>query len=401
MIETVHDFIETAAKRLGITEAALAALKKADHEHIFEVQLADGRNFKAYRIQHNNRRGPYKGGIRYHQNVNLDEVRSLATLMSLKTAAVNIPMGGGKGGIAVNPRELSDAEVEELSRKYVAHIHQHIGPHKDIPAPDVNTNAAIIDWMVEEYEVLTGDTSKASFTGKSLARGGSAGRDAATGRGGVGALNELLKLANYQKRPLSFAVQGFGNVGSYFGTVAQADHPDWRLVAASDSAAAVYRHAGLNASELQKFKAGRGRFKDYQQEDVAIITNEELLSLDVDVVVLAGLENAVTKQNMKDIKAPYIVEMANGPIAKEAFEYLIPRGKIILPGIIANAGGVIVSYLEWLQNTRGEKWNEKKVNAELSSYIMSAVRGAYDYAHKHSISLNEAAYSLAIQRLVK
>jgi glutamate dehydrogenase (NADP+) len=321
--------------------------------------------------------------------------------MSLKTAAVNIPMGGGKGGIAVDPRELSDAELEELSRKYVAHIHPHIGPDKDIPAPDVNTNATIIDWMVEEYEQLTGDSTKASFTGKSLGNGGSEGRDAATGRGGVVALNELLKLVDYQKRPLTFAVQGFGNVGSYFGTVAQTDHPDWRLAAASDSAAAVYSVGGLDALKLQKFKAARGRFKDYKQADIKTVTNAKLLSLDVDVLVLAGLENAVTKENMKDIKAAYVIEMANGPIAKEAFEYLTANGKIILPGIIANAGGVIVSYLEWLQNTRGEKWPEKKVNNELSSHMVSAVKEAYSYAQKHAVSLNEAAYSLAIKRLVK
>lgn len=401
MIETVHDFLEKAAKQLGIPKQALEELKQADQEHIFDIQLDNGKSFKAYRVQHNNRRGPYKGGVRYHHDVSLDEVRSLATLMSLKTAAVDIPMGGGKGGVTVNPRELSDAELEELSRKYVAHLHQHIGPQKDIPAPDVNTNAKIIDWMVEEYETLTGDTSKASFTGKSIGNGGSQGRSAATGRGGVFALAELLRLERYEKRPITFAVQGFGNVGSYFGTVAQADHPDWHLVAGSDSEAAAYNANGLDAATLQKFKAAKGRFKDYKQAGVKTITNEKLLSLEVDVLILAGLENAVTERNMKDIKASYVIEMANGPVNKEAFDYLVANGKVILPDIIANAGGVIVSYLEWLQNTRGEQWTEKKVNDKLKEYIVAAVQGAYEYAEKHHVSLNEAAFSLAIQRLLK
>ena len=401
MIETVHDFIERAAKRLGISDEALERLKKADHEHIFDIELENGKTFKAYRIQHNNKRGPYKGGIRYHQGVNLDEVRSLATLMSLKTAAVNIPVGGGKGGIAVNPRELSNEELRELSKKYTARLHAHIGPDKDVPAPDVNTNAQIIDWMVEEYEAITGDSTKASFTGKSIDNGGSEGRTAATGRGGVFALNELLGLEHYKKRPVTFTVQGFGNVGSYFGTVAKEDHPDWKLVAGSDSVAAVYDSAGLDAAKLQEFKAAKGRFKNYEQSDVKTITNEELLSLDVDVLVLAGLENAITKDNVKTVKAKYVIEMANGPITKEAFDYLAAHGKIILPGIIANAGGVIVSYLEWLQNVQDEKWSEEKVNEKLSELMVKAVKEAYGYARQHDISLNEASYSLAIKRLTK
>ncbi|HVX47910.1 MAG TPA: Glu/Leu/Phe/Val dehydrogenase [Candidatus Saccharimonadales bacterium] len=400
MIETVHDFIERAAKRLGITEEALEELKKADHEHIFDIELGNGKIFKAYRVQHSNKRGPYKGGIRYHQEVDLDEVRSLATLMSLKTAAVGIPMGGGKGGIAVNPRELDTEELRELSKKYAAHLHPHIGPDKDIPAPDVNTNARIIDWMVEEYEAITGDSTKASFTGKSLPNGGSEGRSAATGRGGVFALGELLRLEGRSAKPITYAVQGYGNVGSFFGTVAQEGHPEWKLVAASDSVAAVYDPAGLDAAELQDFKASGGRFKSYDSANAKIVTNKELLSLDVDVLVLAGLEDAVTGANMKDIKAKYIVEMANGPINKEAFDYLAGNGKIILPGIIANAGGVIVSYLEWLQNVQNEKWSEERVNSELLKLMVKAVKEAYEYAKGSHLDLNEAAYSLAIKRLI-
>jgi glutamate dehydrogenase/leucine dehydrogenase len=387
------------AKHLGLDEAALDKLKRPNAEHIFEIALDNGKSFKAYRVQHNNKRGPYKGGVRYHPNVNLDEVQTLATLMSLKTAAINIPMGGGKGGIALNPRELSAAELEELSRKYVRHLHEHIGPDQDIPAPDMNTNAQIIDWMVDEYEKLTKDTSKASFTGKSIANGGSLGREAATGRGGVMALGELLRL-EHNDQPITYAIQGYGNVGSFFGTTAAEDYPSWTMVAASDSEAAVYAAAGLDPHQLQQFKAERGRFKAFESEGTELISNENLIGLDVDVLVLAGLENTVTINNMKHVKAKYIVEMANGPVTNEAHDYLTAHGKIILPDIIANAGGVVVSYLEWLQNKNDEKWTEKKVNDKLEIYIKNAVNETFTYAQQHDISLNEAAFAIAMKRLV-
>lgn len=399
MEETVHYYIDQAGKYLGLSADAIAKLKKPDAERIFDVTLDDGKSFKGYRVQHDNKRGPYKGGIRFHPDVNLEEVRTLATLMSLKTAAVNIPLGGGKGGVVIDPRQVSEGELEEVSRKYVRQLHEYIGPDKDVPAPDVNTNAQIIDWMTDEYERLTGDTSKASFTGKSIANGGSLGREAATGRGGVIALKELLRLEGVDK-PLTFAVQGFGNVGSFFATVAKELYPDWRLIAASDSEAAVCSEAGLDATDLQEFKAGRGRFKDYSSENTNIISNDDLLALRVDVLVLAGFENTVTDRNRELVKARYIAELANGPITREAHEYLASKGHVILPDIIANAGGVVVSYLEWLQNKGGEKWDEAKVNATLEEYITAAVKEVYDYSKANGIGLNEAAYALAIKRLI-
>jgi glutamate dehydrogenase/leucine dehydrogenase len=399
MKDSVHAHINKAAKHLGLDAATLESLKQANAEHIFDILLDDGQSFKAYRVQHNNARGPYKGGVRYHKDVSLDEVQTLATLMSLKTAAINIPMGGGKGGIAFNPREFDDKQLEEISRKYVQHLHQHIGPDQDIPAPDVNTNAQIIDWMVNEYENLTDDTSKASFTGKSIANGGSLGREAATGRGGVIALNELLALEK-NKHPITYAIQGFGNVGSYFGTVAEQDHADWTMIAVSDSEAAVYSATGLSAQNLQKFKATRGRFKDFKTAGSKIISNQDLIGLDVDVLVLAGFENTVTSENMKNVQAKYVIEMANGPVTNDAHDYLTANGKVILPDIIANAGGVVVSYLEWLQNKNGERWTETKVNDMLEDYIKHAVHEVYAYAHHHAISLNEAAFAIAIKRLV-
>ncbi len=401
MLEDTHQFIEAAAKQLELSEKEMDRLKQTDAEHIFDIELSADKVFKAYRVQHNNQLGPYKGGIRFHQDVSLDEVRTLATLMSLKTAAVGLPLGGGKGGVAVNPRDLNQKELEELSRKYAAGLHPHIGPDKDIPAPDVNTNSTIIDWMMDEYEKLTGDSSHASFTGKSIANGGSHGRDAATGRGGVLALEELLDLEGVKTPELTVAVQGFGNVGSFFATVAAERHPQWKLVAASDSEAAVYNEAGFSAATLQDYKAKGGRFKDYLPDSANITSNEELLGLDVDVLVLAGFEETVTLDNVANVKAKYIVEIANGPVTKQAHDLLHKNGHVLLPDIIANAGGVVVSYLEWVQNQQKESWGEDTVNQKLTEYMKPAVRRTYELAQQKNISLKEAAFVVALQSLAK
>lgn len=397
MLDTAHSLITRAGKKLGLDDQTIQKLISTDAEHIFEIKLASGKTYPAYRVQHNNKRGPYKGGIRFHSEVNLDEVRALATLMSFKTAVAGLPLGGGKGGVVVEPRELSKAELEELSRAYARHLTPHIGPDKDVPAPDVNTNGEIIDWMVDEYEAETGDKTHASFTGKSLHLGGSLGRDAATGRGGVIALRELLRHEGKLDQPLTYAVQGFGNVGSFFATVAKADHPDWKLVAASDSAAAVYDRAGLDASVLDKYKLDRGRFADYK--DAKVISNDELLALDVDVLVLAALGDAVTQSNMESIKAKYVIELANGPVNGPAFDYLSEQGVTILPDIFANAGGVIVSYLEWVQNKAGEHWPEVKVNQQLEKYMVDAAKALYKTADEMKVSLKEAAFINAIKNL--
>lgn len=401
MLEDTHKFIELAAKRLGIEDEVEAGMKQANAEHVFQIELDNGKTFPAYRVQHNNKQGPYKGGIRFHPNVTLDEVRTLATLMSLKTAAVGLPLGGGKGGVTVNPRELTHEELEELTRKYVRGLHEHIGPDKDIPAPDVNTDATVIDWMVDEYEKLTGDKSKASFTGKSIDNGGSLGRDAATGRGGVLTLGEWLRLEGEDATPLTYAVQGFGNVGSFFATTAAELFPHWKLVAASDSEAAVYNPDGLDANVLQVYKAERGRFKDYEEAGTKAVSNDDLLALDVDVVVLAGLEDAINDSNMKNVKAKYLVEMANGPVTFKAHEYLEEHDHVVLPDVVANAGGVIVSYLEWVQNRANEKWTKEKVNEKLAKYMHDATKELHAYATKKGVGLKEAGFVLALKRLYK
>ncbi|MEX1995511.1 MAG: Glu/Leu/Phe/Val dehydrogenase [Candidatus Saccharimonadales bacterium] len=401
MLHTAHALITRAGTKLGLNQAQIQKLISIDKEHVFDIKLDSGKSFKAYRVQHNNKLGPYKGGIRFHPEVNIDEVRALATLMSFKTAAVGLPLGGSKGGVSLNPKNLNSQELEEVSRKYVRHLHPHIGPDKDIPAPDVNTNPQIIDWMVDEYQKQTADDSRASFTGKSLEAGGSLGRDTATGRGGVIALRELLKNSNQDTQELTYAVQGFGNVGANFALTAALEQPQWKLVAASDSVAAVYSPDGLDVRELYDFKAKRGRFSDYQRSNVQIISNEDLIGLDIEVLILAALGDAVNENNANDVKAKYIVELANGPISEAAFDYLTDKRVVILPDIIANAGGVIVSYLEWLQNKIRERWDEEKVNRELERYMVSATDEVIKTADEHQVSLKEAAFMNAIKNLTK
>ncbi len=400
MLDTAQTIIEEAAKKLGLNRKTINSLLKMDAEHQFEITLNDGTKLKAYRVQHNNKLGPYKGGIRFHPNVDLDEARALATLMSLKTAAAGLPLGGGKGGVSVNPKDLSRKQLEEISRKYVQYLHPYIGPDKDIPAPDVNTNSTVIDWMVDEYEQLTGDKSHASFTGKSIKAGGSLGRDAATGRGGVIALAELLKYKGKADKPLTYATQGYGNVGSYFATVASSEHPKWKLVAVSDSSKTLYKQNGLDAKDLADYKNRSSHFSDYKGPGIKHLDEKDILGLDVDVLVLAALEDTLTKDNMKDVKARYIVEMANGPVTKTALDYLTKKDVVVLPGIVANAGGVIVSYLEWLQNKKGQKWPESKVNKLLNEYMIKAVKNMVEAAKEHNAAnLSEAAFIVAIKKL--
>jgi glutamate dehydrogenase/leucine dehydrogenase len=390
--------IRRVAESMNLGSEAVEALIEPNQKHEFELRLKSGQTYKGYRIQHDNRRGPYKGGLRFHPEVNLDEVSTLATLMTFKTAAVGLPMGGGKGGISVNPKELSEAELEELSREFGRQLQPHIGPDKDVPAPDVNTNSKIIDWMVEEYEAATGDTNHASFTGKSIKNGGSAGREAATGRGGAIVLREVLKHMGWKEWPLTMAVQGFGNVGSFFATVAADDHKDWALVAATDSSGGVTDVAGLDAHDLDNFKKAGNKLRDYEADDT--LDANEVFAEDVDVLVLGALGDAITEKNMKDVRAKIILEMANGPVSDEARHYLTEKGVCIIPDILANAGGVIVSYLEWRQNLDNEHWDESKVNTELERYLVAATQVIWEEHVKQQVPLEEAAMRVALKRLI-
>ncbi len=397
MLDTAQKLIRDAGKKLGLSDEEIEQLIKIDAEHNFEIELSDGSKYKAYRVQHSNKLGPYKGGIRFHPQVDYDEVRALATLMSFKTAVAGIPMGGGKGGVSVDPKQLSKEALEELSRGYVRGLQKYIGPDKDVPAPDVNTDAQTMDWMTDEYSKITGDQTKASFTGKSIKNGGSLGRESATGRGGIIVLREILNKLSISGK-MTYALQGWGNVGSFFALIAEQKHPNWKLVAATDSSGGIYSHEGLSAKELDAYKKNGGKLAEFKSGKQ--ISNDELIGLEADVLALAALENAVDYKNVNRVKAKIILELANGPVTYRAYEELSKRNILDVPDILANSGGVIVSYLEWLQNKNDEHWPEDKVNRELENHLVKATDKVYNRMQKDKMTLKEAAFAEAISKLV-
>lgn len=399
MYQTALAFVRRAASDLKLDDVVTQRLLDNDQEHQFELVIGD-KVHQAYRIQHSNKRGPYKGGIRFAGNVNIDEVKALAMLMSIKTAAVNIPLGGGKGGVAFDPRNHDVSHVEAVARAYVQALHPHIGPDKDVPAPDMNTNAQVIDWMVDEFEQVTGDTSKASFTGKSLGNGGSEGREAATGHGGVITLREYLKHTDHDE-PLTVAVQGAGNVAFYFAKIAQAELTNVRIVAISNSRQTLHakNEEQLDFTDVNYDANSTTILERLAGEHTESLDRDAVLGLDVDILVLAALEDVINESNQADIKASIVVELANGPINEAAFRTLEARGVRVLPDVIANAGGVIVSYLEWQQNKAGESWDEDRVNDELDRILSHATNDMLELAKKEGLTYKDAAFRLAVKRL--
>lgn len=391
--------VRRSAKRVGLSSDEIEELITPYQRHSFKIDIG-GQRFDAYRVQHSNKRGPHKGGIRFHPEVSQGEVEALALLMSIKTAAVNLPLGGGKGGVTVDPRHLNEKQLEELARKYVQQLKDHIGPTKDIPAPDVNTNATIMDWMVDEFEQLTGDTSKASFTGKSVDKGGSAGREAATGRGGLIALQEVLKLHDHHKRRLTIGVQGFGNVGYWFAKLAN-EHPEFKVVSIADSKHTITSNDKLDVDAVLQAKNSGKSVADYEHKSVRVSDADAILTSNVDVLVLAALDDAINESNMEKVQAHYAVELANGPITDRAYQHLHNNGVIILPDVLANAGGVIVSYFEWMQNQKGERWTENRVNRELDLMMRKAAGDVFRYSQDNNLSMKEAAFDIAVQRIVE
>ncbi len=368
-------------------------------------------NFPAYRVQHNNARGPYKGGVRYHSEVNLDEMMTLAGFMTIKTAVVDIPFGGAKGGIAINPQEYSDSELQRLSRSFIELLDSNIGPTTDIPAPDINTNAQIMAWFADEYIRLnsTQEHSSAAITGKPLSLGGSRGRHEATGRGGLFVLLEYLSQRKINYRDLTVAVQGFGNVGQNFALFA--DQAGFRVVAISDHEGGVYHANGLNVKALIKAQSEAGRMTrnlcypkmnveqaGQTSNDCQQITNQELLELDVDILVPAAIENQITAQNAQHIKASTVLELANGPTTPEADKILRDKKIDVIPDIVANAGGVTVSYFEWTQSLQNLYWSEEQVDSLLEMKMERAITEIIN-EQKESNTLRQAAYQLAIKRL--
>lgn len=391
MLESAEAMIRRAAKRVGLSAAETDDVLKPMYEHHFEITV-DGVTHQAYRVQHNNARGPFKGGIRFHPHVDKNEVRALATLMSLKCAAVDIPLGGGKGGVAFDPRLYDEKHVEAVSRQFVGGLKDVIGPELDVPAPDVNTDDKIIGWMVDEYEKLTGDESHASFTGKSIAQGGSEGRTEATGRGGVIALREYCKAKGVSTKGLTVAVQGIGNVGFYFAQIAQ-EELGVKIVAAANSRQMIENRNGLDFKGLEFDRDVLAKL------DGTVGVSEEILSVKADVLVFAALGEVVHAENEQSIAASVVLELANGPVDDKAFQLLEERGVEVIPDIIANAGGVVVSYLEWQQNRTGEHWALKVVNDELDEIIVKAMADGMARAQRDDVSMKEAAFMIAIERL--
>lgn len=447
-------------------------------ERIIKVNLPLRRDdgglevYEGYRVQHNNFLGPYKGGIRYYPEVDEDEVKTLALLMTLKCSLAGLPLGGGKGGIKVDPKKLSEKELERLSREYVRKIYDFIGPEKDVPAPDVNTNAKIMDWMVDEYIKLAKKDKqrkdlkinylKATFTGKSVENGGSKGREEATGRGGVIILEEVIKKLKIKKH-LRVAIQGFGNVGYHFAKVLYESNKElFKIVALSDSKGGIYSEEGFNPELVMKCKKERGMIsgcycvgdvcnirgsarsmRQFGVSEVSLdsspeaaqprlgirqspsagtslgkrhrdlpefrpriaygdITNEQLLELNVDVLVLAAIEDVIHKDNAKKVKAKIIIEMANRPITSEADEILNKKGVLVIPDILANSGGVIVSYFEMVQNMKNQVWSEKKVFDNLRKHLIEAFNEVWRMKNKFkNIDLRTLAYATTIKRILE
>lgn len=393
--------LDKAAKAVGMKEEDYVLIKYPERELKVSVpvKMDDGsvRVFEGYRVQHSTSRGPCKGGIRYHQSVNEDEVKALAAWMSFKCAVVNIPYGGAKGGIKVDPSTLSKGELERLTRRYTAMILPIIGPEKDIPAPDVGTNAQVMDWIMDTYSMMNGYTIPGVVTGKDLEVGGSLGRPEATGRGVMIITMEVLDKYKLAPEDVSVAVQGMGNVGSVAARLLY--EKGCKIVAVSDVSGGIRNYDGLNIPEICNFVKQKKLLKDYNANGVEHIDNHALLTTKCDILIPAALENQITGDIAKELNCRLVIEAANGPTTVEADAVLEERGIVVLPDILTNAGGVIVSYCEWVQNLQSLTWDENDVNATLFKVMTRALTDVYHKARDYKISYRLAAYAVAIERL--
>lgn len=397
--------IKKAAGVLGLEESDYIATMYPERELkvAVPVRMDDGtvRVFEGYRIQHSSSRGPCKGGMRFHPDVDMDEVKALAAWMTFKCAVVGIPYGGAKGGVRVDPNELSRAELERLTRRYTAMIAPIIGPEKDIPAPDVNTNGEIMGWVMDTYSMLKGYAIPGVVTGKPLEIGGSLGRTEATGRGVMITAREIFKKMGIDPKDVRVSVQGMGNVGSVSAKLL--DELGCTVVAVSDVSTGLYKETGLDIQDILRFLSAGGRgtlLKDYKAEGVKHISNREVLTCDVDVLVPAALENQINEEVAPDIKAKIIVEAANGPTTVEGDAILEKMGVVVVPDILANAGGVVVSYFEWVQNLQSLLWDEEEIIKSLNSIMCRAIDEVYDLHQQKGITMRTSAYSLALKKLV-
>ena len=395
-----HQFLR-AAKLMGLEENIKRFLlwpQRILTVH-FPVMMDSGevQIFVGYRVQHNTARGPAKGGIRYHPSVNLDEVASLAFWMTWKCAVMNLPFGGGKGGVKVDPKKLSERELERLSRRFFSEIQMMIGPNKDIPAPDVNTNEQIMAWYMDTYSMNVGVTSLGVVTGKPVDLGGSEGRSEATGRGVAIVASEAADVLGMDIKGATVAVQGFGNVGSHAARIISKEYGA-KVVAVSDISGGIYNPEGLDIDDLIRYRDENGGvIKGYPKGQP--ITNRDLLTMDVDILIPAALENAITADIAKDVKAKIIIEGANGPTTEEAEKILLEKGVFIVPDILANAGGVTVSYFEWVQDLQSFFWDIDDIRKRLKRMMVKEFGEVYKTKQKYSTDMRTAAYIVAIERV--
>lgn len=390
--------LKDIATKVNLTDAQLERLLEPDHVAQFEfpVQMDDGttKMFKGFRSQHNDSRGPYKGGIRFHTEVSESEVKALSMWMTWKCAVAGIPFGGGKGGVIVDPKKLSETELENLSRAYSRGIADIIGVDKDVPAPDMNTNGKIMSWMSKEYESHTGLPRAGVFTGMPVEDGGSKGRIEATGLGGFYVLEELVKAEGLKKEDLTIAIQGFGNVGSWFARIAH--EYGYKIVGLSDSKKTMIDMEGIDIGAI-----------DMDKENNLVCSSptcteghrDDVLTMDVDILVPAAIENVITADNANDIKAKYVLELANGPTTPDADTMLEKRGIYVIPDILANSGGVTVSYFEWVQNKEDKFWEKEEVYMRLQNQISDAFKAVYTTKQEQNIPFRDSAYIVAVTRV--
>jgi glutamate dehydrogenase (NAD(P)+) len=397
--DAVNLYFRRAADQLELSDYLRALLMSAAREVQVQIPVrmdsGEHRCLIGYRVQHNRARGPMKGGLRYHPEVDLDEVRSLASLMTWKTAVVNIPYGGAKGGIAVEASKLSESELERVTRKFIDEIHDVLGPDTDIPAPDLGTDHRVMAWIMNQYNKYHG-FNPGVVTGKPVEYYGIPGREEATGRG-VGLLTvKLLQRVRRRADGARIAIQGFGNVGSH--TSKFLHEAGCRVVAISDSSGAYFREEGIDVPGALRFALGHGHMLKHYP-DAEMITNAELLELDVDVLIPAAIGGVITAENAARVKAPIIVEAANAPTQPEADDVLAKAGKTVLPDILTNAGGVTVSYFEWAQNRQFYRWNLDRVRQELDKTMTTAFEEIWDLSRERKVSLRTAAFMLGIARV--
>ncbi len=390
--------LDKVAQIKNFGDEFIARLRQPDRDIRISipVKMDDGsiKIFEGYRVEYNNTLGPYKGGIRYHPDTEINEVKALAFWMVLKCAVAGIPMGGGKGGITVDPKKLSKGELERLSRGWTQKLSDILGPHKDVPAPDVNTTPEIMDWIADEYAKITGDKTGAVITGKTLGKGGSEGRNTSTAQGAFYVFEKFKKELKMPEK-CKVVVQGFGNVGSNAAeTFTKHGH---KVIAISDSKGGIYNPNGLDIEKLLEYKKTTGTLSGFSESQN--ITNEELLATECDLLIPAAFEDVITENNADKIKAKAILELANGPTTPEADEILFKKGIPVIPDILANSGGVIVSYFEWEQNLKNEHWTEKEVFDKLKPMLEDNSEKILEKAKESNTTLRMGAFILALERI--